>query len=148
MTPQQGDGLADAVNPVLLCVFVACSFVRFPNRQRATAFLSRSAMALLMTYFFAHIKQWLHLRENPGDFPSGHMTFLLTVATCFFLLDRRSALITIPSAFFYGWLIIFLGYHTLGDLPGALLLAVPVTLICHKLPTNSGRTDQGSCKPQ
>jgi len=141
MTHQQWDGLADAVNPVFLCVFLACALAWLPNPKRARFFLFRSGLALLITYCFAHIKQWLHLWKDLGDFPSGHMTFLLTVATSFFLLDRRSAPFTIILALLYGGLIVFLGYHTWVDLFGALLLAVPVTLLCHKLRTKAGWTD-------
>lgn len=133
MTPQQWDGLADAVNPALLCVFLACSLARFPSRKIAVAFLSRCGLALLLTYFFAHINRWALLWGDHRNFPSGHMTFFLTVATSFFLLDRRSALFTVPSALLYGWLIVFLGYHSWGDLLGALFLAVPATLLCHRI---------------
>ena len=137
MTHHQWDFLADAVNPVLLCVFLAAGMARFPSFKRAQAFLIRTGVAVLLTYVFAHLTRWMHLwRDHPG-FPSGHMTFFLTVATAFFLLDRRSALFTVPLAMLYGGLIVFLGFHSWLDLLGAPLLAVPVTLLCHR--DDSGR---------
>ena len=60
------------------------------------------------------------------------MTFYLAVATSFFLLDRRSALFTLPLALLYGWLIVFLHFHAWPDVWGALFFAVPLTLLCHK----------------
>lgn len=132
MTHQQWDFLADAVNPVLLCAFLAAGMARFPSLKRACAFLIRTGLAVLLTYVFAHLNRWMHLwRDHPG-FPSGHMTFFLTVATAFFLLERRSALFTVPLAMLYGGLIVFLGFHSWLDLLGAPLLAVPVTLLCHR----------------
>ena len=139
MTHQQLDWLADAVNPALLCVFLACSIARIPGRKCALAFMSRCGLSLLATFFIAHVNHWMPLWRDHRGFPSGHMTFYLTVATSFFLLSRRSALFTAPLALLYGWLIVFLGYHSWLDLLGALVLAVPATLLCHR---NSGRPDE------
>jgi multisubunit Na+/H+ antiporter MnhB subunit len=61
------------------------------------------------------------------------MAFLLTVATSFFLLDRRSLAFSIPFVLGYGVLIVLLGYHDPGDLLFAAGLAVPVTLACHHI---------------
>ena len=47
MTHQQWDGLADAVNPVFLCIFLACALAWLPNPKRARFFLFRSGLALL-----------------------------------------------------------------------------------------------------
>jgi|GEM_PF-131278 len=135
MTHQQLDWLAEAVNPALLCAFLACSMTGFPSRKRALDFVFHCGLALLATFLLAHINRWMLLWRDHRVFPSGHMTFFLTVATSFFLLDRRSALVTVPLALLYGWLIVFLGHHSWFDLLGALLLAVPATLFFHR---NSG----------
>ena len=142
MTHQQLDWIADSVNPVLLGVFLACGIAAIRQRGRSAGVLmSRAGIALLVTYLLAHINHWMPLWSNHRGFPSGHMTFLLSVATSFFLLDRRSALLTIPVAALYGWLIVLLGYHSWLDLLGALALAIPVTLLVHR---NSGyRTNPG-----
>ena len=144
MTHQQLEWLAAAMNPALLCAFLACSMARFPSRKCAMAFVSRFALALLVTFLIAHINHWMPLWKGHRAFPSGHMTFFLTVATSFFLLDRRSALFTVPLALLYGWLIVFLGYHPWLDLLGALVLAVPVTLLCHR---KSGGPDENNQIP-
>ena len=123
--------LASSVNPVLLVVFAACVVAKLPTRNSAVAFFARSGAALLVTYLIAHLNRWMHLWKNHGSFPSGHMTFYLAVATSFFLLDRRSALYTVPLAFFYGWLVVFLDFHTWTDVWGSLLFAIPLTLFCH-----------------
>jgi membrane-associated phospholipid phosphatase len=94
--------------------------------------MSRAGLALLVTYLLAHINRWMPLWAEHRRFPSGHMTFFLTLATSFFLLDRRSALLTVPAAALYGWLIVFLGYHSWLDLMGAAVLAIPVALLCHR----------------
>lgn len=60
------------------------------------------------------------------------MTFYLSVATSFFLLDRRSAILTVPVALLYAWLIVDLDYHSWFDLFGAMILSIPVTLYCHR----------------
>jgi len=123
--------LAFSVNPVLLFVFVACVVGKLNSRDKRVQFLVRSAAALLITFPLAHINRWMHLWKHHFNFPSGHMTFYISVAVSFFLLDRRSRLFTVPFALFYGWLIVFLGYHAWLDLSGAVVLAVPVTLLCH-----------------
>ncbi len=135
MTHRQLDFLADAVNPILLGVFLVCCFLLLSGwKTRVRPFLFRFGLALLITYVFSHLHQWLHWWRNLGDFPSGHMAFYFTVATSFFLLDRRSVWLTVPLALLYGWLIVFLGYHTWLDLVGALVLAVPVTWFVHRIP--------------
>ena len=139
MTHQQLEWLAAAMNPVLLCVFLACSLVWFRGHKCEMAFVARSGLALLVTFLIAHINRWMPLWRDHRAFPSGHMTFFLTVATSFFLLSRRSAMFTVPLALLYGWLIVFLGYHSWLDLLGALLVAVPVTLLCHR---KSGGPDE------
>ena len=131
MTHQQLEWLAAAMNPALLCVFLACC-MGIPSRKRALAFVSRFGLALMATFLIAHLNHWTPLWRDHRAFPSGHMTFFLTVATSFFLLSRRSAILTVPLARLYGWLIVFLGYHSWLDLLGALLLAVPVTLLFHR----------------
>lgn len=136
MTHQQLDWIADSVNPVLLGAFLACGFASFHKRGRSAGVLmSRAGLALLVTYLLAHINRWMLLWRDHRGFPSGHMAFFLALATSFFLLDRRSALLTVPAAALYGWLIVFLGYHSWLDLLGAVALAIPVTLLCH---LNSG----------
>ena len=133
MTHQQLEWIADAANPVLLGVFLACALARFwGNRAAVAALTIRAGLALLVTFLLAHINHWMPLWRDHRGFPSGHMTFFLTIATSFFLLDRRSALLTVPAAALYGWLIVFLGYHSWLDLLGALALAIPVTLLCHR----------------
>ena len=133
MTHQQLDFLADSVNPVLLGLFLGFCLFKLRNRGGAKAFLSRFALSLLTTYVLSHLHQWFHWWKNFGDFPSGHMAFYFTVATSFFLLERRSAFFTVPLACLYGWLIVFLGYHSWIDLLGALILAVPVTWFVHRM---------------
>lgn len=133
MTHAQWDLLADASNPALLGIFLVSVVRRFGGLRAARGFLAAFWLALGLTYVLSHLPQWLHWWPDLGDFPSGHMTFLLTITTSFFLLDRRSLVFTIPFAVLYGWLIVFLGYHTWFDLFAALLLAVPVTWLCHRL---------------
>ncbi|MFZ4682691.1 MAG: hypothetical protein ACOYMS_09330 [Terrimicrobiaceae bacterium] len=133
MTPQQLDFVADAVNPALLGLFLGFCLVKLRNRGGAKVFLIRFGLVLLITYVLSHLHQWFHWWETLGDFPSGHMAFYFTVATSFFVLDRRSALLTIPLAVLYGWLIVFLGYHSWIDLLGALILAVPLTWFAHRV---------------
>lgn len=145
MTHQQLDWIADAANPTLLCIFLACVFAGFQRHRNGSLIMaSRAGLALLVTYLLAHLNHWMPLWRDHRGFPSGHMTFFLTLATSFFLLDRRSALLTVPAAALYGWLIVFLGYHTWLDLLGALALAVPVTLLCHRNSEGKSSPGQGS----
>lgn len=132
MTNQQLLWLAGAANPILLFAFLAACAARIPGPGRAVEFLARTGLAVLGTYILAHLNRWMSQWSDLAGFPSGHMTFFLTVATAFYLLDRRSALFTVPFALLYGWLIVFLGFHSVTDLLGAPLLAVPVTLLCHR----------------
>lgn len=139
MTHQQLDWIADAVNPVLLLAFLVCGVAMLrENRSRVTGLMVRAGIALLVTYVFAHINHWMPLWAEHRRFPSGHMTFFLTLATSFFLLDRRSVLLIVPAAALYGWLIVFLGYHSWPDLLGAVALAIPVTLLCHRKSKDRG----------
>lgn len=134
--------LASLVNPALLIVFVIFAAAGIRNWNRALLFLARSGVALLLTYFLAHLNRWFYLWKNHASFPSGHMTFYLSVATSFFLLDRRSVPFTALIALLYGWLIAFLNYHTWLDLGGALFFAVPATLICHWKPERRSAKEQ------
>ena len=132
MTQQQLAWLANATIPFLLCVFISCSIGALPASKRAAAFACRVALALLITFVLAHINHWMVLWKGHHLFPSGHMTFYLSVATSFFLLDRRSAILTVPVALLYAWLIVDLDYHSWLDLFGAMILSIPVTLYCHR----------------
>jgi len=132
MTHSQLAFLASSVNPVLLAAFVIFVMARIRDRTEVVTILSRTGIALVVTYLLAHINRWMHLWKYHGSFPSGHMTFYISVATSFFLLSRRSALVTVPIAFLYGWLIVFLNFHTWLDLWGAIFLSVPLTLLCHR----------------
>lgn len=138
MTTEELDAIADAANPLLLVVFLVTCVRRFSGFRATGPFLIRFGVALAFTYVVSHLHDWFGLWRSWGDFPSGHMAFLLTVATAFFLLDRRSAFLTIPYALIYGWLIVFLGYHSWFDLAGSAVLAVPVTIICLRVPGGKG----------
>jgi membrane-associated phospholipid phosphatase len=130
MTHDQWDFIADAVNPVLLIVFLAFSGVVFAGRMRAAwPFAIRFWVALLLTWVLAQMDRWIPGLRGQEGFPSGHMTFYLTVATAFALLRWQSAWVTVPVAVLYGWLIVFLDYHSWWDLFTALTLAVPITLV-------------------
>ncbi len=133
MTFAQWDFLADAVNPVLLLIFIACSVGKHSSSRRISAFLARSGVAILITWLLAHLDRWVPVLRDQVGFPSGHMAFYLTVATSFWLLDQRSLRFTLPLGLLYGWLIVFLDYHSWWDLLTAFLLAVPITLICHRM---------------
>jgi len=136
--------LASSVNPVVLLVFIACVIARFPVRSDSIPVLTRCGAALLVTYLFAHINRWMHLWKDHSSFPSGHMTFYIAIATSFFLLNRRSALITAPLALLYGWLIVFLDFHSWLDLWGAFFLSVPLTLLCHRKLAERSAKDQAT----
>ena len=124
--------LADLQGPVLLLVYILqVSLTVHPKRMKIETF-THTGWALLLTFILAHINRWAHLWPGHYYFPSGHMTFFLTVATACFLVDRRSAFFTLPLALLYGQLIVFLNFHIWLDLAGALFLAVPVTLLCHQ----------------
>lgn len=133
MTHAHWDLVADVCNPLLLGIFLLAVLRRFCGLRAARRFLTAFWLALGATYVLSHLPQWLRWWPDLGDFPSGHMTFLLTITTSFFLLDRRSLFLTAPFALLYGWLIVFLGYHTWFDLFASLVLALPVTGFCHWL---------------
>jgi len=123
--------VADASNPLQLLVFLYWVFTRAPSGSAAGRFLGRFGFALAITYVGSHMHQWFGWWKDLGDLPSGHMTFFLTVSTSFFVFNPRSLIFTLPFAVGYGWLIVYLGYHSWLDLLAALALAVPVTLVCH-----------------
>ncbi|MEX1117982.1 MAG: phosphatase PAP2 family protein [Terrimicrobiaceae bacterium] len=130
MTHDQWDLVADAVNPLLLIVFLAFSYAAFAGNLRGAApFAVRFWLAILITWLLTHVDKWIHVLRNQDGFPSGHMAFLLTVATAFFLLQRRSLWVTAPLAVLYGWLIVWMDYHSWWDLLSALIIAVPTTLV-------------------
>ncbi len=130
MTHDQWDFVADSVNPVLLIVFLAFSYAAFGGRIRASLpFAIRFWVALLITWVLAQLDRWILVFRGQEGFPSGHMAFYLTVATAFALLRWQSAWITVPVAVMYGWLIVYLDYHSWWDLLTALIIAVPTTLV-------------------
>ncbi len=130
MTHDQWDFLADAVNPLLLIVFLACSYAVFAGRIRESLpFVIRFWMAVLMTWGFAQLDRWILALRGQEGCPSGHMAFYLTVATAFALLRWQSAWVTVPVAVLYGWLIVYLDYHSWWDLLTSLIIAVPTTLV-------------------
>ena len=124
--------LADAINPILLIAYIFRVWTTVNPLKLKLTILKRFTEVLLLTYFLAHINRWMHLWKAHEFFPSGHMTFYLTVATAYFQLDRRTALISIPLAILYGELIVFLHFHIWLDIGGSLLLAVPLTLIFNR----------------
>jgi membrane-associated phospholipid phosphatase len=139
MTYDQWDGVADAVNPLLLIVFLGFSCVAFAGRLRASLpFATRFWAALLLTWVLSHLDRWILALRNQEGFPSGHMAFYLTVATAFFLLKGRSLWVTVPVAVLYGWLIVFLDHHSWWDLLAALIIAVPTTLVIFWKGANAG----------
>jgi len=127
--------LADWLDPALLGLYIlqVCRMVH-PIKTKV-AILIHTSKLLLLTFSLAHINRWAHLWPGHYYFPSGHMTFYVTVASSYFLLDRRSALFTIPLALLYGQLIVFLNFHTWLDIAGALILAIPVTLLFQRKST-------------
>ena len=124
--------LADLLGLVLLLVYILQVALSVHPKKMKIENFTRTGWALLVTFILAHINRWAHLWPGHYFCPSGHMTFFLTVATACFLVDRRSAFFTIPLALLYGELIVFLNFHIWLDLAGALFLAVPVTLLCHR----------------
>lgn len=125
------DLVADASNPIFLGIFLLALFAKLQHGNPRRVFLFRSTTGILITYLLSHSHQWFHLWPEYGDFVSGHMAFLLSVATSFFLLDRRSLFFSMPFVVGYGALIVCLGYHDLWDLLAAACIAVPVTLLSH-----------------
>lgn len=133
MTSAQWDLVADAVNPLLLVVFLGYTSLKQPPPAQRVRFLLLSGLALLIAWLIAHLDHWISAFQNVNGFPSGHMAFYTTLATSLALLNPRSLVVTLPLAALYGGLIVFLHYHSWWDLLAAMLLAVPVTLLCHRL---------------
>jgi hypothetical protein len=127
------DFVADSANPLLGISLLASIFVRFSTAKQARPFVIRSASAIAITYILSHLHDWFDLWKASGDFPSGHMTFFLTLVMCYAYLDRRSLWITVPAAFSYGTLIVYLNYHTWFDLWVSIFVAVPVTWACFRM---------------
>ena len=125
--------LADIVNPILLILFLAILASRPWNLQRTGCYLLGSAMALLVTFMLAHANRWMSLWKAHPHFPSGHMSFYVTVATWLFFLNRRTSAFTLPLGILYGWLVVHLGFHEWLDLTGAVLLAIPVSVVCRSV---------------
>ncbi len=141
MTHDQWDWVADSVNPLFLIVFLAFSYAAFDRRLPASIpFAMRFGLAILITWLLSQLDRWIPGLRNQDGFPSGHMAFYLTVATAFFLLRRRSVFLTLPLAVLYGWLIVFLDYHSWWDLLTALIIAVPTTLVIFWKGANGGPT--------
>jgi len=140
MTHDQWDWVADSVNPLLLIAFLAYSYAAFAGQLRASVpFAVRFWLAVLITWLLSHLDKWILVLRNQDGFPSGHMAFYLTVATAFFLLRRQSFLVTLPLAVLYGWLIVYLDYHSWWDLLTALIIAVPTTLVIYWKGANAER---------
>jgi membrane-associated phospholipid phosphatase len=124
--------VASSINPILLAVLVFYAWKKNPHPLDGAAFLLRSAGALLVAFVLSHLNRWGHLWPGHHYFPSGHMTFYLSTATSLFFLEKRSAFLTLPIAAGYGWLMVWLRFHTWLDVVGAALVALPVTLFFQK----------------
>lgn len=130
------DSIADKVNPALLLLLIVATWLvsrkQFHSGAFFFRFLGRAVMAILLVYVLAHLPRWLHWNPFQSKFPSGHTAFAACAITSLWLLDARSKYFTLPLLGLYAALIVALGHHIWIDILGALVLAPPTALWCHR----------------
>ncbi|MDF2440797.1 MAG: hypothetical protein JWN98_1781 [Abditibacteriota bacterium] len=135
------DSIADAVNPGLVLLLIAATWLSsrhrtdLPQNGRIAfffGFLGRALLAILVVYLLAHLPRWLHWNPFQSKFPSGHTAFAASVVTSLWLLDARSKYFGLPLLAAYAALIVALGHHIWIDIVGALILAPPIGVWCHR----------------
>jgi membrane-associated phospholipid phosphatase len=132
MTREQTDMLATWVNPAFLTLMIVAACTKKLQGMAVLRFVGRSMIGLILAIALAHINRVLHLWPRSLLFPSGHVSFVASVATSFILLDFRWAFLTVPFTIGYGLLIVSLKYHTWTDVMVAFIIAPLVTWLCHR----------------
>ena len=120
------------VDPFFLVLLIVVAWAKHPKRIAALRFLGVSLAGLLIACLLAHTNRLLHLWKSHLVFPSGHMSFYVSVATSLVLADRRWIFVTVPGAIGFGFLLVLLGYHSWLDVVGAWFMASLVTWLCHR----------------
>ncbi len=118
------DGLATL--PFLLWLFVVA--VRRARGERITSLVHAVLWAIAVSYVFAHVNRWFDLWKAHPYFPSGHETFASCMGTALVLIDRRWALLVLPSLALLGYGLVRVGWHgrlevVVGFLLGTVVMA-------------------------
>lgn len=120
--------LADHINYLLAGLLVPAPFVGRRGKS-AFEFWARSAAAIAIAVLLAEEGK----RLTHSGFPSGHETFALAAAVSLACRDPRWLWPGVPLCGALGWALISAHYHAPVDVAGALLLAPPIALGCHRI---------------
>jgi hypothetical protein len=141
MSPALLKPFCNSINPLIALILALVLLKMHLGKNPGTLpFFFRSVAALLATYLLAHLNRRYHLWPAHLLFPSGHMAFFVSASVSLFLLDRRWLLLSLPLGILFGWMMVALHFHPWFDLWGAIILAVPVTLLCHINPAGNHST--------
>lgn len=106
----------------LMLVFLACLIVMpIPAKGR---FAARTLGALVIAVALAHVNRTFYLWPSHLLFPSGHMTFCLAVSVSLGLLRLWTLALTLPLLVPFGCALVWLHFHTVGDVLGAIPLVL------------------------
>lgn len=120
--------LADTLNYLLAGLLLPAPFVGRRGKP-PVEFWARSFASIGVAVILAEEGK----RLTHSGFPSGHETFALAVGTSLACRDPRWLWAAVPLCGALGWALVSAGYHAPVDIGGALLLAPPIALLCHRI---------------
>ena len=127
--------LADLVNPLLgvTVLIAAATATRRRSAERpAWRFIVGTVAGLAVVYAVHNLDAHFHLWAQFGLDYSTHSAVAVSLVTSLAVGSLRRLVVLLPVLVGYGWLMAHLGYHTLGDMLSAAMLAAPTTWLCHR----------------
>ncbi len=133
---------------MMAAVFLAALFtVEVPAKGR---FFLRALTAFAIAIALAHVNRWFDLWPAHRYFASGHMTSSLGLALSLGMLRPWTLAVTLPLLVPFGMALVVLGFHTVGDVLGAIAIIALVYGAVHwwwRVPVASPSLDSGPISP-
>jgi hypothetical protein len=127
------DAIADAFNPLLALFALILPFLRAPRRVRPILLYYVSAgVAIAMVYAIRAMDARLHVWAAMGLDYSTHSAFAASLAVSIMLYERRARVPVVALVVAYFALVMFLRYHTVGDISSSALVAAAIAFVVNR----------------
>ncbi len=123
--------IADSINPFLVLLAVFIPWLKRDQKHKVTwIFLVGTALSLLIVYVIQYMDIRLSLWSALSLNYSTHTAFSVSISTSIITFSIRWSLFLVPLLIAYASMMIFLEYHSLGDIfTSAFIVALPAWFI-------------------
>jgi hypothetical protein len=126
--------IADSINPCIAILALLTPWLKgSTNHKTVWLYFVRTAFGLVIVYVIQYMDTQLSLWSALRLDYSTHTAFAVSLSTSVIVFNWRWSLFLVPLLVAYASIMIFLEYHSLGDIFTTALVIVPLTWLVHNI---------------